>query len=613
MFSPDNIRRSFLSRFAAALLAICVFTAIPVLAQSKATPKSAGKVPASSGRGMAQADVERLWKLKDDTLLMNQMRLKGLAFEPEEDWLMIDLPKATGVAPADVPNSAAYLKGKIPPAPELDAVSAAAPGLLTEAKEAAQKRDVKLLDAILHPELAKDKSKIYVLFDTANYRGHTLGQYASERNRQVSVQFFELTSSQVESVNYVYFATSHGKIVLRDAQSGPEQAERFLKDEEKVAQSKLQLMFRALNDGDESGVKKICTDGLYDSIKEWGGATHPGDRLTRGHKLEQVTVTTSVPLDQKSVRVVARISYPLNDKTKIEFDADFERIGNDLKIVRVRDALNKIIVYDPDMDNYLNRRYKLPDAPVPDPKTLAMTEQIPFLSVSQLNEMAIRALQDHDKDRIIQMAGTLAESDPTSGVGQGYRAGANLLLGKYDDAEKDASFALQHGGTVYFAVEHHLGNMGTENFDQVVVGISATKIQYIPVSGKGSPQEMDISTAKANFEKDKIPGAKVINATRPPRPFLDIADGRNKHYNLAALGTTCIGGTPQGGAKLVQTKGFDACGMVPMKDGKKIGPVQMPPSPDWEKGPPVFVSANWQRELTVVLRAIQEAQHGSGQ
>jgi hypothetical protein len=119
---------------------------------------------------------------------------------------------------------------------------------------------------------------------------------------------------------------------------------------------------------------------------------------------------------------------------------------------------------------------------------------------------------------------------------------------------------------------------------------------------------MDISTVKAKFEKDLGPGPLKL---RPPRPFLDIADGKNKHYNLAALGTTCGGGTPHGGTNLVQTKGADACGAAPTKEviilGKKFQ------SADWDKAAPVFVSANWQRELTVVMRAIQEAQHGSGQ
>lgn len=271
MLSPVTTCQVFFLRIATCAVAICLAAGVPSLAQSTAAPKSAVRKTASAGQhGLTQADVQKMWAVKNDTLLMNQIHLKGLAFEPEEDWLSNQLPKLTGVKLSDMPRSAAELKIHIQAGPEVDVVSAAAPALLDKVKEAAQKRSAADLEPLLHPELAKDKAKVYDLFDVANYRGHSLGRYAAEPNRQVSVQFFQLTTSQVERVHYVYFSMLRGKVVVRDVKSGPEEAERFLRDEEQLAQSKLQLMFRALNDGDEAGVKMLCTDGLYQSIKDWG-------------------------------------------------------------------------------------------------------------------------------------------------------------------------------------------------------------------------------------------------------------------------------------------------------------------------------------------------------
>ena len=143
-----------------------------------------------------------------------------------------------------MPNSAALLKSMIEES-DVAGVSAAAPALLDKVKDAAQKRNVNDLTPLLHPELLKTKAKVYDLFDNTNYRAHSLGRYSSEANQEVSVQFFQLTTSGVERIHYVYFSTLHGKVVVRDVRSGPEEAQRFLRDEQALAESKLQLMFRA--------------------------------------------------------------------------------------------------------------------------------------------------------------------------------------------------------------------------------------------------------------------------------------------------------------------------------------------------------------------------------
>jgi hypothetical protein len=545
---------------------------------------------------MTKQDLEKIWKPQDDMLLVNQMRLRGLAFVPEEDWVLNQLPKETGVPLSALPNAAAALKVLIEPAPQLELVTTEAPGLLNHIKAAAQQRDTKQLAELLHPELADDTAKVYDLFDVSNYKAHTLGTFAREPNREVSVQFFQLTASGVEKVHYVYFSNLHGHIVLRDVKSGPQEAERFMRDEEELARNKLQLMFRALNDGDDAGVKLLCTEGLYNNIKDWGGDQHPGDRLTRGRRLDQVTVTTSVPLDQKSVRVVARISYPLTPAKKVEFDADFERVGNDLKIVRVRDVDNKYIVFDPNSENYLNRRYGLPDGPVITEDNVPMTEQDVFISIQKLTGRIPRVLADHNPQKIKDLAQTFIDSNPTGGVGYGLRAAADQLLEKFDDEEKDATRALELSGTVYMAVERHAA-WANETFTPVVLGISKSKIDYTPGPGRGMPEVIDIRTVKVKFDTGSK--FKVLSSSRP---FISLefrgADGKRKTYNFAALGTSCMKDN-----KLVQVPGGSICGASSGAAGGPSIPIFDPSA----KSLPVYVPQTWQENLTAVLRTIQEA------
>jgi hypothetical protein len=502
-----------------------------------------------------------------------------------------------------MPKTSAVLLAYIPLELDVASVAAAAAELLAKIKDAAQKRDVHQLNELLYPELAKDKSKVYDLFDPANYRAHTLGRYASESNGEVSVQFFELTPSQVERVHYAYFSAYHGKIVLRDVKSGPEEAERFLRDEEALAQGKIQLMFHALNDGDDAALKALCSAGLYQSIKAWGGDKHPGDRLLRGRTLDQVSVKTLVPLDQKSVRIVADISYTVATNKKLEFEADFERFGNDLKIVSLRDSDNKFIAFDPDMDNYLNRRYNLPDVPLLNGAEMAMTERAAFFPLSQLRQASIRALEDHNPQKINEIAQALIDSDPGGGEGFGLRAGADQLLGNYEDAEKDADRALANGGTVYLLAQRH-GVSETQPFTPVILGISASKIFYWPARGQGQPAEIGLSSLeRVTLDSGRL----MIGRTRP---FLSVSftanDGKKLTYNFAAVGTACPG-PGQPGPNLIQVPAGQICGVQsPDSGGTVIGIMD-----DARPGIPLLVPRDWQKDLTLILRTIQDARNKS--
>jgi hypothetical protein len=177
---------------------------------------------------MTKADVQKIWKTGDQTLLLNEIRLRGLDFEPDEDWIAVQLPKLTGHTPADLPLAAAKLRSMIPTPPDPDQVAKEAPDLLTKAKDAAQKRSEKDLAPLVSADMMANKARIYDMFDITNFRAYSLGKYSTEDNGTVGVQFFELTTSNVERLYYVQLGNSHGRLVIRDVITGPDVADRFL-------------------------------------------------------------------------------------------------------------------------------------------------------------------------------------------------------------------------------------------------------------------------------------------------------------------------------------------------------------------------------------------------
>ena len=93
------------------------------------------------------------------------------------------------------------------------------------------------------------------------------------------------------------FATYHGNLVVRDVITGAPVANLFLHDEEELAKSKLELVFRALNDGDATGLNVLCTPGFLESLKKRAG-DEGGSILTRGQHiaLNKVGAVPSVSL-----------------------------------------------------------------------------------------------------------------------------------------------------------------------------------------------------------------------------------------------------------------------------------------------------------------------------
>jgi hypothetical protein len=545
---------------------------------------------------MTKADVQRLWAAKADAVFVTNLMTRGLAFEPEEDWIK-GLSDLTKVSAPQVPQMAAALMRLVPEAPQVDAVTKAAPDLLAKLKAAAQKRSDAELAPLVHPDLLTSKARVYDLFDTTNYRDHSLGKFAPSDYRRVGVQFFQLTTSQVERLHYVLFATSRGKIVVRDVITGPAVAELFLRDEQKIALSKLQLVFRALNDGDDTALKELTTPGLFDELKGLGS-------LAQGQPaFSQIATTASVPLDAKSIRVVVRVAYPTRSGRKIEFDIDFERIGNESKVVRLRDAEGLVIAYDPNIDNFLNRRFGLPDGPVLE--RVSWTNKPWFWSLKTLTDRMQNAVEDRSVKTLQDYAGYVLEADPKSGNGLGAVASAKFISGNYDEAENDALTAIERGGTVYFMVLRHSAiNRDMRPFSPAVLGISKERVQYLIPDGQaggGQPQDISIASIKTiEMERPRIPTTK-------PRPFLKFefrSDRKNddETYNFAAFGTSCPGDT---GSSSSGGLGPYNGGSVCPEPGS--GPSINPRNILGGKTVPLLVPAQWERNLKVVLRSIEQA------
>jgi hypothetical protein len=601
-----------------ACIAACyLVNAVPSRAQT-APPKKAPAKAAPKRPALTRSAAEKLWKDGDQDLFLNELKLRGLAFEPEEDWVN-SLPNGP-----DQPLALAELRKLIPPGPTPEAVSAQTSVLLPKIKDAAQNRNESALEALVHPDLFANKSAVYDLFDISNYRAFTLGRVTPMESRRVGVQFFQLTTSQVERLHYLVFSNYHGKIVLRDVITGPKVADQFLKDEREIAKSKLDLMFRALNDRDDSGLKNLCTPGLYESLKrlsDGGGST-----LVRGAytSIAAIALTPSVSLDQKSARVVVRVAYPDPGNKALEYDVDFERIDKDLKVVRVRDAQGRVIAWDPDIDNYLSRRYGLPDGE--QVKTVAETDDPRFQPLSRIRASITRALESREGAKLKEYATEFLAREPKGGDGYGIRAAAEEILGSYDDAAKDATLAIDRGGTAYFVVLRHNSAMLSANavmtgnqFSPVILGISKTKIEYHAFTEQGgASEEIPIaSISQSQLEKTYMAGK--------PRPFLDLAfnNGSQKNYNFASFGTSC---PDKPAAGVEQYPGGSVCQAAaasqpqqPKKGGFHI-PTGIPGVPvdlgaiknPLAKGQmvPMMVPHNWQQDLKVVAGAIDEARHG---
>jgi hypothetical protein len=596
MFARAGSTRSFCRTFFLGLLMVGLLTGV----SPAQTHAKTGTSTAAHKRPLTRADVQKLWAGGDDAFFANEVRLRGLAFTPTGEWIDVELPRLTNIPISKVPDGVSALRKLVPPPPSLDMVAAQAPDLLSKLRTAAQGHSETALAPLVDSALLINKASIYDMFDPANFRASSLGAPKESEHGDVGLPFFELTNSNVEKLYYIYFAQEKGSLVVQDIVTGDSVAQLYMQDQQVLAKTELQTMFRAVNDGDPAGLKAICSPGLYDAVQTWGGTRHPGDRLTHGHTLNQVTVQTSVPLDQKSIRVVAKVSYPFTASNNIVFFVDFERVENQLLIVRIRDDQNKVIVYDPNIDNYLNRRYNLPDGPVETDADMAMSDEEWAQGMSQLRARALRALEYQDQAKIEEMARQLLESDPTGGEGYGIRAAADLMEHKYEDADRDAHKALQLNSTAYFVLARHTGVFSGVPFKPVVLAISTSTIDYLPSPGNGNEEKIPMNLVKsAKFASGKGLGHIVVVTSAGP--FLKLQfegpDGKKKEdYDFADFGTHCPSSTRETGDQVDEPSNGD-CGME-MIGGKNVNT-------------PFRTPQTWHEDLAVVSELIEGLRNGS--
>jgi hypothetical protein len=559
-------------------------------AAQAAAPRRAGGAgaPRATGKPLTKAEVEQMWAKGAVEAFRGAVKSRGLAFEPDEE--MLDT--WTKKYPMQSAGASAGIKGDltadVAPAPSVAEVEKVAPALLTRIRAAVQKRSDTELASIVHPDLLATKAKVYTLFDKTNYRNHSLGKFADAPYRRVGVPFYQLTTeSQVEKLHHVQFALLKGAIVVRDVVSGAAVNDVFLKDEQALAVSRLQLVYRALNDKDDRALQNLLTPGLYDELKTNGVA------ITNGlPSVSQLTMTPKADEEGKSTRVVVHVSYLTRSNKKIDYDVDFEHIGDELKVVRLRDSRGDVIAVDPHINNYLGRRYNEPDGPMLDLKSIKRSEFPIFQSLERTMQQAQSALEDRNGARLREFAEIVADLAPESGYG--LRASASYVLGQYEDAENAALRAIESGGTVYFPILHHVGKYipgmtQSALFAPVVVAVSKEKVQYIPMRGQAARAELDIPFAAiidVQFERGNV-------LRGGPRPFLAMKfkQGRDEStYNLAAFGTTCPDSIARGTAQqLIQYTGNTICDVA---NGAQVR---------------TLVPPNWRQDLNVVLRTIEAA------
>jgi hypothetical protein len=234
-----------------------------------------------------------------------------------------------------------------------------------------------------------------------------------------------------------------------------------------------------------------------------------------------------------------------------------------------------------------------------------MSDQVYFFTLDKVRTMLKRALETRNAQMLKDAADEFLDSEPNSGEGYGVRAAADEILGKFDDAAKDAGRAIELGGEAYFVVLRNFAFTVNQQFSPVVLGISKTKIEYLPVSGQGQQRE-DIPMSSISQVQFERVGTAISIVKGKPRPFLSLEfrqeggkKDKKENYNLAAFYTSCPGEarTP-GGPQLSPFPGGTVCGPSNLMARGNVAPLMVP--------------LTWEQDLKVVLDAIELARGGAG-
>jgi hypothetical protein len=560
-----------------------------------------------------------------------------LTFEVEEPWLL-EIQKT--VHPDELRETYAALQALIHPGPGLEAISQTGPQMLDQLRDLVKANRPDDIAPLLHPELIVNQgipanlatqgprirlasgsmATAFEMFDATRYQKHIVGKFRVLPNTGgwVGAPVYVLPTDNVEKFYFVIFSSLGGKTVIRDIIGDRAVAESRLTLEKDDAASKLRDLFRDLNQRSEATAVAISTPKLYADFANIGG----WKRLVRGQRLspENIHITTSVPMDQKSIRVVARVELALPGAPMV-FDVDFERFGNEQKAVRVRHPDGTDIAVDTDLDCELPRRYQL-NQPCVEYKT-RYTDDVRFLSINKLKYNAQVAMEDSLLDRLDLYAAELETAfpaDETRGLALGLRATSAYMKRDFPRANELGANAIAAGGEVFFPMLHLGGLFSTETQPQSMrLGISRKSIHYYP-SYRSNRKEIVANIASVTkFEIDKPgkltdPDPYITMEVELPNPEKGNRMEKQELHLLAfgsvcnpigapappatiewTLAATCPGSVKGGG-------GGGGLGIRGVSFGRGKGPTSK-----------TMVPVDWEKALTAVVRQFQQAKSGEVQ
>ncbi len=280
----------------------------------------------------------------------------------------------------------------------------------------------------------------------------------------------------------------------------------------------------------------------------------------------------------KSIRPVVRVKHPVPGGT-MEYFADFERIGGDLRIVRLRDSAGEgDIAADPNLDRYLCQRYGSNDC---GSYEMRPTTDSRFLPTEELAQHAERYLTDFEGAELKKIAermrqGTANDEDPS---GLAYLVAAQFLLGEFYEAEQLAEQALSKGATVRLPVLQYFQDSTSAGhwFGRLILGVSSVGLEYRPsqeVTRKfgemdlpwGAIREVTVGSKKNGPIGIPGPGGSSV-------PFLkmkvEVPDPKkpgktNKEdWDIAIYPSGCVQPGERYSKEMMQPPGGNACGSQP--------------------------------------------------
>jgi len=518
----------------------------------------------------------------DDATLSKALERQTFTVELEEDWLT-QMQQTVPISTR--PGSYRVLLAKVPPGPALADVETAGPGLLDRVKTlVASTNNPDAILAMAHPQVVSEWPTLKEIFDPARYKAHALGKFIDlPGTRKVGASLYVLTSDSVEKFYFVLFSNVQGKLALRDVLGGAAMAELGLGQQKESAVQKLRDLFRDLNQNSETTAKTISSPKLYSDIGMIGG----WKRLTRGQRLnpDQIQIRATVPLDQKSVRVVAHVAYQTPDRP-MAFDVDFERFGNELLAVRLRDTKGKDIAVDTEMDCEVLKRYQVTG---PCEYKPSYTDEASYLSIAKLQDYAERAMEDlrvADLSNYVTELETSFPTTETKGLPLGLRATVYFMNHDYTKAYEVGSSAIQAGGEVFFPLMHHTSG----GLQKMILALSSQGLHYYPSYQSRRPEVKAPFSAikKDGFRLD--PGRKI--PPTPPNPFLSVqlslpnpekgGKADDQTWNFMAPGSSCSAAGGRAGPGQMLWTQTAPCGAQLFGTTSTNGNVTLVPS-DWDK------------------------------